>query len=632
MLSEIPHGQALITGGFWGRRQQVNRTVSLTLGHQRLEEAGNLENLREAARGETRPPQRGLPVFDSDIYKWLEAVGWELGREPDQLGPPFIRDLADDVIKTLRAAQSPDGYVGSWHRVSGTRFSDMLNGLELYCAGHLFEAAVAWQRGAGDDRLLTVARRFADHIGTVFGPGRRAGIPEHPGIEMALVQLFRATGDERYLQLGQFFFEQRGHASLSGGLFGPRYRQDEMPFRQARSARGHAVMNAYLACGALDIFAETGDRELLEAAVAQWEDMVSCRMYVTGGTGSRHKEESFGDPFELPPDRAYCETCAAVGVVMWSWRLLLATGEPRFADVIERVLWNAFAVGVSLDGRRYFYVNPLQVRAGHADAEDGRGRAARSDWYEIACCPPNVMRTLSSLERYFATTSGDGIQIWQFAPMRLAATVADQPLRLTVRTDYPGRGRVSVRVDEAGLAPVELALRIPAWASGARGWLEDTGQHETSEIGGEPSPGALWRVRRRWRTGDELMLDLPMPSRMTVADPRVDAVRGCVAVERGPLVYCLEEADLTGPQQLESTRLSPGTVFRAESLDISNEPVTTLVGEAQTRPLPAASGVPYYSADHANVVRPAGAVRLVPYGVWGNRDPGQTMRVWIPTT
>lgn len=632
MLDEVPHGRVRITGGFWGRRQQANRTVSLALGHQRLEEAGNLENLREAARGEIRAPRRGLPVFDSDIYKWLEAVGWELGREPDQLGPPFVRDLADNVIKTLRAAQSPDGYVGTWYRARGTRFSDMLNGLELYNAAHLFEAAVAWQRSDGDDRLLTVARRFADHIGTVFGPGRRAGIPEHPGIEMAFVQLFRVTGDEQYLHLGQFFFEQRGHASLSGGLFGPRYRQDEMPFRQARSARGHVVMNAYLACGALDIFAETGDRELLDAAIAQWEDMISHRMYVTGGAGSRHKEESFGDPFELPPDRAYCETCAAVGVIMWSWRLLLATGEPRFADIIERVLWNAFAVGVSLDGRQYFYVNPLQVRAGHADAEDGRGRAARSDWYEIACCPPNVMRTLSSLERYFATTSGDGIQVWQFAPMQLTATVADQPLRLTVRTAYPAFGQISVRVDEAGPAPAEIALRIPAWATGAHGWLEHQGRQQTSTISGEPTPGTLWRVRRQWNTGDELVLNLPMPGRMTMADPRVDAVRGCVAVERGPVVYCLEEADLTGPDQLESARLSPGTVFRTESLDIGDEPVTMLVSEARSRPLPPASSMPYYPADQVDETQPADAVGLVPYAVWGNRHPGQTMRVWIPTS
>jgi len=632
MLSEVPHGNVLITGGFWGRRQQANRTVSLPLSHQRLEEAGNLENLREAARGETRPPSRGLPVFDSDIYKWLEAVGWELGREPDQLGPPFVRNLADDVIKALRAAQSPDGYVGSWYRSPGARFSDMLNGLELYNAGHLFEAAVAWQASAGDDRLLTVAQRFADHIGSIFGPGRRTGIPEHPGIEMALVQLFRATGEERYLDLGQFFFEQRGRGSLPGGLFGPRYRQDEMPFRQARSARGHAVMNAYLACGALDIYAETGDRQLLDAAVAQWEDMISRRMYVTGGAGSRHKEESFGDPFELPPDRAYCETCAAVGVVMWSWRLLLATGEPRFADIIERVLWNAFAVGVSLDGRQYFYVNPLQVRAGHVDAEDGRGRAARSDWYEIACCPPNVMRTLSSLERYFATTSANGIQLWQFASMRLAATAYGHPFRLTVRTDYPTQERVVVRVDEAGPAAAEIALRIPGWATGADGWLKCADQSGISGIGDRPEPGTLWRVRRQWRAGDELVLNLPMPSRVTAADPRVDAVRGCVAVERGPLVYCLEEADLSGPQQLESTCLSPDTIFHTESLNIGDEPVTALVGEAQARALPSADGLPYYPASHTRLAQPADAVRLVPYGVWGNRHPGQTMRVWIPVS
>jgi DUF1680 family protein len=631
MLNEVPHGKVLVDGGFWGRRQQANRAVSLPLGHQRLEEAGNLENLREAARGETRPPSRGLPVFDSDIFKWLEAVGWELGREPGQLGPPFIGDLADDVIKTLRAAQSPDGYVGSWYRSPSTRFSDLLNGLELYNAGHLFEAAVAWQQSTGDDRLLTVARRFADYIAAVFGPGHRTGIPEHPGIEMALVQLFRATGEERYLALGQFFFEQRGHASLSGGLFGPRYRQDEMPFRQARAARGHAVMNAYLASGALDIFAETGDRQLLDAAVAQWEDMISRRMYVTGGAGSRHKEESFGDPFELPPDRAYCETCAAVGVVMWSWRLLRATGEPRFADVIERVLWNAFAVGVSLDGRQYFYVNPLQVRSGHADAEDGRGRAARSNWYEIACCPPNVMRTLSALERYFVTTTGGGLQIWQFAPMQAAVTVVGQPLRVTVKTEYPASGRISVCINEAGPAPVEVALRIPAWATGARGWLEPDGQHDVSHASSKLVAGSLWRVRRQWRNGDELVLDLPMPGRLTRADPRVDAVRGCVAVERGPLVYCLEEADLDGPEQLESARFSLRTTFRPESLHIGEEPVTALVGEARSQPLPAGDTMPYHPADQIGDCASLGPVRLVPYGVWGNRHPGQTMRVWIPT-
>ena len=417
VLSLLPCTDLALTGGFWANRQGANRSRSLGDGYKRLATEGHLENFREALAGDKREPRRGLPVFDSDVYKWLEAVGWELGRRPRDDGAAALRALSDEVVSLVVAAQDEDGYVGSWFRARESRFSDLVSGLELYCAGHLFQAAVGQLRGAGDERLLKVATRFADHIASVFGPGRRDGIPEHPGIEMALVELYRTTGISRYLDLAFFFLEQRGHRQLSGGPFSARYRQDDVPFRRARQVRGHAVMTAYLACGALDVYVETGDAELLEAAVAQWEDMVARRMYLTGGVGSRHKDEAFGDPFELPPDRAYCETCAAIGVVMWSWRLLLITGEARYADMIERVLFNAFAVGVSLDGASYFYVNPLQVRAGHQDPEDGRGRAARSPWYEIACCPPNIMRTLSALDHYFATTTAEGVQILAVRPV-----------------------------------------------------------------------------------------------------------------------------------------------------------------------------------------------------------------------
>ncbi|MGH3217324.1 MAG: glycoside hydrolase family 127 protein [Streptosporangiaceae bacterium] len=624
-----------ISGGFWERRQRTNRLVSLPLGRDRLEGAGNLENFREVARGARHTPARGLPVFDSDVYKWLEAVGWELGRRPDVESAEKLRGLSGDVISMIQSAQAPDGYVGSWYRTAGSRFSDLLYGLELYNAGHLFQAGVALARGADDDRLLGVSARFADYIGTMFGPGRRQGIPEHPGIEMALVGLYRATGEARYLELGEFFLDQRGHAQLTGGPFGPRYRQDDIPFRDSHVARGHAVMASYLACGALDVFAETGDRALLDAAVAQWEDMVARRMYLTGGVGSRHKDEAFGDPFELPPDRAYCETCAAIGVIMWSWRLLLITGEPRYADLIERVLFNAFAVGVSLDGRSYFYVNLLQVRAGHQDPEDGRGRAARSGWYEIACCPPNVMRTLSSLENYFATTTPDGIQIWQYAPSQLDVTLGGQPTGLTIQTGYPDTGQVIVRVDHAGAAPFEIALRVPAWCQDAHGHTtigsrpRENG-HPQPGAGEHLEPGTLWRVRRRWQPGDQITLNLAMPPRLTIADPRIDAVRGCAAVERGPLVYCLEETDTGSAGQLESLRLGDEEDLTPAGIQIAGEPVTVLRGQGHAQPAPDSGLFPYHPAATAQEPATPADLQLIPYYAWGNRHPGQTMRTWIP--
>jgi DUF1680 family protein len=445
---------------------------------------------------------------------------------------------------------------------------------------------------------------------------------------MALVELYRVTGQERYLDLGRYFLDERGHALLRGGEFSPGYRQDDRPFRQSLTARGHCVMAAYLAAGALDLFLETGDQALLDPAVAQWEDMVSRRMYVTGGVGSRHKDEAFGDPFELPPDRAYAETCAAIGVVLWSWRLLLATGEPRYADVLERVLYNAFAAGVSLDGGSYFYVNPLQIRSGRADPDDGRGAAARRGWYQIACCPPNVMRLLSSLDRYLVTTTGSGVQIWNYAPSRITVTVGGQPAELTVQTRFPSDSRVTVRVTRAGQLPFEIALRVPGWAAGARVRLAFTG--ETAAAWEPAAAGSLWRTTRVWRPGDQLIVDLPMPARVIEAASQVDAVRGCLAVQQGPLVYCMEAAD-AGPD-LEAGRLDPSTTFRPGTITMGGTqvPVLDCDGIVQHPPAGPAGALPYHDEGSRPGQGAPTALRLVPYYSWGNREPGNAMRIWIP--
>jgi DUF1680 family protein len=603
--------------------------VSIPSGFKSLEAAGTLENFRLAAgHGETSQ-HRGEYFVDSDLYKWLEAVGWELGRGIEDDDASRLRMLGEQAISLIEGAQDQDGYLDTWFQVRApeARFTDLPAAHELYCAGHLFQAAVALFRGTGDERLLAVACRLADHIGGVFGPGRRKGVPGHPEVEMALVELYRTTGKDAYLELARFFIDERGHRLLGEVHYGSRYRQDDEPFRTARKTRGHAVRAAYLACGALDVAAETGDRTLLDAALFQWEDMVAHRMYLTGGVGTHHKDEAFGDAFELPPDRAYCETCAAIGVVMWSWRLLLATGECRYADVIERVLFNGFMVGLSLKGDTYFYVNPLHVRAERSDPEDGRGRAARSGWFDIACCPPNVMRTLASLQHYFATTTDTGIQLWQFAPSYLSIDASGGRLELAVDTDYPLSGNVAVRVEAAPPGPFEIALRVPAWAEGATGTVRSS---ELSETSGPLEPGHLWRTSRSWRPGDVLVIELPMGSRAIHPHPRIDAVRGCVAFERGPLVYCVEEIDAGSADRLEALRIPTGISLVPTEASIGDEPLVTLKGSAKLVVTDDENSFPYRTETWHHRPTTSAELCLVPYFAWGNRRPGEAMRVWLP--
>lgn len=629
VLQPLQRGAMTIVGGFWGRRQATNRAVTIPSGFDALQAAGTLENFRLAARHGGASEHRGPYFVDSDVYKWLEAVGWELGRGVEDDAAARIRSLADQAISLVEGAQDADGYLDTWFQVRTTeeRFTDLAAAHELYCAGHLFQAAIALKRGAGDERLLTVARRLADHIGGIFGPGRRNGVPGHPEIEMALVELYRATGEIAYLDLARFFIDERGHRLLGEGHYGSRYRQDDEPFRIAHTARGHAVRATYLACGALDVASETQDSILLDAAISQWEDMVARRMYLTGGVGSRHKDEAFGDPFELPPDRAYAETCAAIGTVMWSWRLLLATGECRYADLIERVLFNGFMSGVSLQGDTYFYVNPLHVRAGHSGLEDGPGSTARRGWFDVACCPPNVMRTVSSLQHYFVTSTEGGVQLWQFAPSLISMEGANGQVTLAVETDYPLSGHVRVKVESAPAGTFEIALRVPGWAEGPTGAVVAAGLSTVPE---PLAPGCLWRTSRSWQRGDEIVMDIPLRTRVVRPHPRIDAVRGCVAFEYGPFVYCLEEVDAGSPERLEAVRFNARAPLVPAATAIDGEPLVALSATAKLAAATDQNKFPYDVDAWDQEPVATFELRLVPYFAWGNRRPGQTMRVWIP--
>ncbi|GAB2493247.1 glycoside hydrolase family 127 protein [Promicromonospora xylanilytica] len=618
LLRPLVSGRVTVDTGLWRRTADVNRSAAIPGGLEQLGKAGNIRNL-EIAAGVAEGEAIG-PIFaDSDVHKWLEAAAWEYAREPDE------QLLADQLRVTalLAAAQADDGYLDTVPQLRGVpRYSDLPWSHELYCAGHLFQAAVAQVRGTGHRELLDVAVRLADHQVATFGDGegQLREVDGHPVVEMGLVELYRETGTRAYLDLARWFVEARGTGIIEGHGKAPTYFSDRVPVRGATTVEGHAVRAVYLGAGAADVAIETGDTELLAALATQYRSMEREKQYLTGGLGARWEGEAFGDPFELPADRGYAETCAAIGGVQWAWRMLLATGEARYADQIERMLLNGFLAGVSLSGTEYFYVNPLQLRSGaHAD-EDRSPAHGRRGWFDCACCPPNIMRTVSSLTGYLATTDDTGLQLHQYAPGTVSAALGDGTLSLRVDTRYPDEGRVTLHVEEAPDGETTLALRVPSWADGAT-------------LDGDPvAAGTYARVTRRFAAGDSVVLDLPMAPRLTVADPRVDAVRGCVAVERGPLVYALEQPDQADGAVVNDLRIDAAAELSDEFRPDLLGGVTVVRARGAVAPGPEPDATTPYGPATTPSAPAVDDVELtaIPYYAWANRGP-QAMRVWIPT-
>jgi hypothetical protein len=686
----LPAPGVRLTGGLLHAWQRRNAAASMPLALHQLVAAGNLANLQlaiRAADAETAAqeamaqeaggpppanpaatatrksgsvvPLAGLgyhgPVFmDSDIYKTLEAIGWELesaragqapgGQETETARDQALNDFAANAIALLARAQRPDGYLNSYIQASGEpRYADLAASHEMYCAGHLIQAAIALCRGAGEQAAMDIAVKLADHLVKEFA-GQRKGLDGHPIIETALVELYRETGNAAYRDLAKQFVDQRGHGLAGDSGFGRRYMQDHLEVRQRTSEVGHAVRALYLEAGVTDVAAETGDTRLLDGSARRWQDMIAGKTYLTGGNGSRHDGESFGDHFELPPDRAYNETCAAIASFHWSWRLLLATGDARYADHMERILYNGFAAAINTEGVRFFYVNPLQRRADHYEKDDP-GR--RREWFKCACCPPNIMRLLASLHHYLATEAGDTLYLHQYATAR----VAGAGLEIEAETGYPWDGLVTLRVLRAPGEEREIALRVPAW-SPAAALTVNAGPAERLRV----PPPAYLRVRRAWRAGDEVRLRLDMTPRLTYPDPRVDAIRGCAAIERGPLVYCFEQADQAARLDELALYLDagvPATVFSGTGLT-EREVIRPAIGRTIQVVVPArhtAQGAPGASSavsqdhtgshDHEDAPgsepdrEPASQRDLavsavaIPYFQWDNRGPGP-MRVWMP--
>jgi DUF1680 family protein len=623
----LENGAVTFTGGFWAERQAANHKVSLKHAYAMLNKAGNLHNLKMAA-GLASGPYRGMNFADENVYKWLEAMAWELGRAPDD----ELQSLADEAISLLQAAQQADGYLNSYYQVvePDKKWADLDFGHELYCAGHLTQAAIAFKRAVGDERLLQVVRRFIEHIEMVFGPGKKEAACGHPEIEMALVELSRLTGEKHYLHLAQFFVDQRGKKKMRGiGANGPEYHQDHVAVREAEGVAGHAVRQMYLANAVADLYMETGEKALLETACRWWDDMTNGKMYITGGIGSRYDAESFGETYELPADQCYCETCAAIGNFFWNWRMLLISGDSRYADLMERLLYNGILSSPGFNGTSFFYVNPLMIRDGKyvrlsTNPDEGRKSSGRPEWHSVACCPPNVMRLWASLPNYFVTGAENNLQIHHYSNMEIYST----PTRLKLETEYPWNGRVKISVNKSEAQPWKLSLRIPGWCQNFS--IKVNGL----EIRGDSQQGYM-TIDRQWKINDVLEVDFALPAFLIEADPRIDSVRGCVAIQRGPIVYCLEEQDQSQGINILDVKIDPNEALTSHWQGNLLGGVVTVEGTGdQTDRSNWQNNGLYRPLILNNENRhPERKVKLtaIPYYAWGNRGL-KSMRVWIPYT
>ena len=605
--------QVSLRGGFWGDRQELNRRATVPHIAHWEERTGWLANFDAAAAGTVSETRTGREFSDSEIYKLLEAMAWEIGRTGDE----DLEERYQQIVQRVVSAQHDDGYLNTRFGSPGqpARYSDLEWGHELYCFGHLFQAAVARIRTGRGGALVDAALRAADHVCEAFGENGIRSVCGHAEIEPALVELSRATGEERYLAQARLFLDRRGNGVLADIELGRAYYQDDQPIREAEVLRGHAVRALYLSAGAIDAGVDEGDDAYVDIVRAQYHRTLARRTYLTGGMGSHHQDEAFGDDFELPPDRAYCETCAGVGSVMVAWRLLLATGDISYGDVIERTLYNVVAASPSETGDAFFYTNPLQQRRRGAEAADStpspRAEASlRAPWFDVSCCPPNVARTLAQLGAYVAASDETGLAVLQYVSGEIRAEVAGGEVALRLTTAYPDDGSVDIEVLAAPESDWTLTLRIPAWAEGAR---IRRGDAET------PVAAPAARVENL-RSGEHLALHLPIAPRITAADPRIDAVRGAVAVERGPLVLCAESVDFDDDIDIAHLRIDPDAPLRS-----------TLRGAVAAGSVQeiADSAWPY-SADEEPLGAAPAEIPLVPYHSWANRGPS-TMRVWIPT-
>ena len=616
-LHTVPVRAVTIQSGFWATRREINVSKSIPSMHDLLEANGRMNNFRRLS-GRSSAAQRGPVYSDSDVYKWTEAAGFAL-QSGDR---PELRSTTEKIIADVVAAQQPNGYLNTYFvgdRASLSMTPDTQStGHELYDMGHFLQGAIAYYRATGDRTMLDAGIKFVDDfLLPDYGPAPKKPIVSgHPEIEMALIELYRITGDRRQLDLAGYILG--GDERIDFPVQRTIYMFSGTPFTARKKLEGHAVRAMYACCGATDYYLETGDETYWKTLDRLWNDMTGTKMYVTGGVGSRAAGEAFGEAYELPNFRAYGESCAAIGNLMWNWRMLAATGDAKFTDVIERALYNGINSGMSLDGVLYCYRNPLAF-------DPSTGDKIRNPWYDTTCCPPNLERTFASLPGYFYSTSKDGVYVHLFDNAELDWHLEDgRPLKMTQKTEYPWEGDVAITVTPAEPSEFCVYLRIPGWVRQAQ-----------VSVGGKSipgvRPGAYLPIRRRWSPGETIRLQMDMTPQALAANPHVTEDTGRVAVERGPLVYCLEQLD-----QPQGVALSDGALlvgqkageFRSEyrsdllgGVVVLHHPGAVYEGSSDSALYSPYSGVSRKS-------RPA-LLTLIPYYAWANREPS-FMEVWTP--
>jgi DUF1680 family protein len=617
----LPLASVVIADEFWAPRLRTNRERTIPIEYEQCRTTGRFDALRL----NWEPGMEPIPhiFWDSDVAKWIEAASYTLATHPD----PRLEAQLDEVIALLASAQQPDGYLNTHFTVvePGKRWTNLRDRHELYCAGHLIEAAVAHFQATGQRTLLDVLCRYADHIDRTFGPrpGQARGYPGHEEIELALVKLYHATGELRYLELSRYFVEERGrqphYYDLEARARGEdpasywaktyAYLQAHVPVRAQHEVVGHAVRAMYLYSALADLAGETGDRTLLETCEELWLHLCTRNLYITGGIGPSPANEGFTADYDLPNESAYAETCAAIGLVFWNQRLLQLECDARYADVLERALYNGVLSGVSLDGERFFYENPLASQGHHH----------RQAWFDCACCPPNLARLLASLGQYIYAYNKTDLVVHLYVQGSGRFSMDGQDILLHQETRYPWEGLVKLRFEMDRPAAFGLKLRIPGWCHSAR--LSVNG--EPVEIAPFLERGYV-RVERLWQPVDQVTLELPMPVERIYAHPHVRQTAGQVALQRGPLVYCLEAVDHSVPLQCillpHDAQLS--THFEPELLG----GVNVLTAEALAADSSDWDATLYRA--QAPVLK-ACRLTAIPYYAWDNRQPGQ-MRVWLP--
>ena len=611
-LHSVPIRAVRLDDGFWAARMRINVERSIPTMLVELEQHGVMDNFRRLTG--KKAPRRGPVYTDSDIYKWMEAVAYVL----QSVDKPELRATFDRLTGEILAAQEPSGYLNTYYvdERKDKRFTEMHRSHELYCLGHMLQAAIAYYRATGNRKLMDGGIRYVNYLIENFGPSKRPALTGHPEFEMALVELYRTTGERKYLDFAGYFLSgvERERLHLSDEQVA--YMFSGMPFTSRTQFEGHAVRAMYASSGATDYYAETGDQAYWQTLDRLWKDLVGRKMYITGGVGSREAGESIGLAYELPNAQAYGESCAAIGNMMWNWRMLAVTGEARFADVMERALYNGINSGMSLSGTLYCYRNPLE----------SAGEQIRNEWYDTTCCPPNLERILAALPGYFYNTSPSGVYVNLYDNSHLDWHLENGTgLKIDQKTRYPWGDRVEVTVTPATPSEFSLFLRAPGWSRSTAFTVNGTAAP------GAVQPGRYFEIHRQWTSGDRVEVTFDMKPQLVQANPLVREDAGRVAVERGPLVYCIESVDQPGLGSLFDAELAaPAEPFREEFQANLLDGIGRLRHRGVVAEKPFEDEPLYQAAAGAAhpLFKPAELV-FIPYYAWANRGQ-DAMEVWVP--